>query len=91
MTDTAASMEKMRETATDTESSIDRLQNAMDEVSEFAQTIESITCLLYTSSGVFPVFHKNGDRPDYAKEDVHYTPLPTHSATAHNFWDCSIQ
>lgn len=43
MTDTAASMEKMRETATDTESSIDRLQNAMDEVSEFAQTIESIT------------------------------------------------
>ena len=43
MTDTAASMEKMRETATDTESSIDRLQNAMDEVSEFAQTIGSIT------------------------------------------------
>ena len=43
MTDTAASMEKMRETATDTESSIDRLQNVMDEVSEFAQTIGSIT------------------------------------------------
>lgn len=43
MTDTAASMEKMRENATDTESSIDRLQNAMDEVSEFAQTIGSIT------------------------------------------------
>ena len=35
MTDTAASM--------DTESSIDRLQNVMDEVSEFAQTIGSIT------------------------------------------------
>ncbi len=43
MTDTAASMEKMRENATDTESSIDRLQNAMDEVSELAQTIGSIT------------------------------------------------
>ena len=43
MTDTAASMEKMRETATDTESSIGRLHNAMDEVSEFAQTIGSIT------------------------------------------------
>lgn len=43
MTDTAASMEKMRENATDTESSIDWLQNAMDEVSEFAQTIGSIT------------------------------------------------
>ncbi len=43
MTDTAASMEKMRETATDTENSIERLQNAMDEVSDFAQTIGSIT------------------------------------------------
>ena len=28
---------------------------------------------------------------DYAKEDVHYTPLPTHSATVHNFLDCSIR
>lgn len=43
MTDTAASMEKMRETATDTENSIERLQNAMNEVSGFAQTIGSIT------------------------------------------------
>lgn len=43
MTDTAKSMEKMRETATDTENSIGRLQNAMNEVSEFAQTIGSIT------------------------------------------------
>ena len=43
MTDTAASMEKMRVTATDTENSIERLQNAMNEVSEFAQTIGSIT------------------------------------------------
>ena len=38
-----ASMEKMRETATDTENSIERLQNAMNEVSGFAQTIGSIT------------------------------------------------
>lgn len=36
-------MEKMRVTATDTENSIERLQNAMNEVSEFAQTIGSIT------------------------------------------------
>lgn len=43
MTDTAASMEKMRETATDTENSIERLQTAMNEVSGFAQTIGSIT------------------------------------------------
>ena len=43
MTDTAASMEKMRATATDTECSIESLQAAMDEVSEFAQTIGSIT------------------------------------------------
>ncbi len=43
MTDTAASMEKMRETAADTENSIERLQNAMNEVSGFAQTIGSIT------------------------------------------------
>ena len=43
MTDTAVSMEKMRKTATDTENSIERLQNAMNEVSEFAQTIGSIT------------------------------------------------
>ena len=43
MTDTAASMEKMRMTANDTETSIGRLQKAMDEVSEFAQTIGNIT------------------------------------------------
>lgn len=43
MTDTAASMEKMSETATDTENSIERLQTAMNEVSGFAQTIGSIT------------------------------------------------
>lgn len=43
MTDTASSMEKMRETAGDTENSIESLKVAMDEVSEFAQTIGSIT------------------------------------------------
>lgn len=43
MTDTAASMEKMRETAEDTERSIQSLQDAMTEVSEFAQTIGKIT------------------------------------------------
>lgn len=43
MTDTAASMEKMRETAADTESSIKQLNTAMDEVAEFAHTIGSIT------------------------------------------------
>lgn len=41
MTDTASSMLKMRETATETENSIERLQAAMDEVSEFAQTMEN--------------------------------------------------
>ncbi len=43
MSDTAASMEKMRQTADDTEKSIERLQKAMDEVSGFARTIGSIT------------------------------------------------
>lgn len=43
MTDTAASMEKMRETAAHTEGSIESLKNAMIEVSEFAKTIGSIT------------------------------------------------
>lgn len=43
MTETAASMEIMRQTATDTENSIERLQTAMYEVSEFAQNIASIT------------------------------------------------
>lgn len=43
MTDTATSMEKMRETAGDTENSIESLKEAMDEVSEFAQTIGNIT------------------------------------------------
>lgn len=43
MTDTAASMEKMRMTAEDTESSIESLKTAMEEVSEFAQTIGNIT------------------------------------------------
>lgn len=43
MTDTATSMEKMRETAGDTEHSIESLKVAMEEVSEFAQTIGSIT------------------------------------------------
>lgn len=43
MSDTAASMEKMRDTAADTESSIVSLRTAMDEVSEFAHTIGDIT------------------------------------------------
>lgn len=43
MTDTAANMEKVRETAGDTETSINGLKAAMDEVAEFAQTIGSIT------------------------------------------------
>lgn len=43
MTDTADSMEKMRLAASDTESSIESLKTAMDEVSEFAQTIGNIT------------------------------------------------
>lgn len=43
MTETAASMEKMRKTAGDTEHSIESLRTAMDEVSEFAQTIANIT------------------------------------------------
>lgn len=43
MTDTAESMEKMRDTASDTEQSIESLQVAMDEVSGFAQTIGKIT------------------------------------------------
>lgn len=43
MTDTAASMEKMRETAADTECSIRSLKEAMEEVSVFAQTIGTIT------------------------------------------------
>lgn len=43
MTDTAANMEKVRETAADTESSIKGLKAAMDEVAGFAQTIGSIT------------------------------------------------
>ncbi len=43
MTDTAVSMEKMRETAGETENSIERLKIAMGEVSEFAQTIGNIT------------------------------------------------
>lgn len=43
MTDTAASMEVMRETAGETEESIGSLQTAMGEVSAFAQTIGSIT------------------------------------------------
>lgn len=43
MTDTAASMENMRETAGETEHSIRSLQQAMEEVAEFAQTIGSIT------------------------------------------------
>ena len=43
MTDTSVSMEKMRETAADTENSIGKLQSAVNEVSEFAQTIGNIT------------------------------------------------
>ena len=43
MTDTASSMQKMRETAQDTEQSIESLKAAMSEVSEFAQTIGKIT------------------------------------------------
>ncbi len=43
MTDTASSMQKMRETARDTEQSIESLKAAMSEVSEFAQTIGNIT------------------------------------------------
>lgn len=43
MTDTAASMEKMRDTAGDTETSIEGLKAAMDEVAEFAKTIGNIT------------------------------------------------
>lgn len=43
MTDMAASMEKMRQTAGDTEASIESLKTAMGEVAEFAQTIGSIT------------------------------------------------
>lgn len=43
MTDTAASMEKMRNTAGDTENSIEGLKTAMDEVAEFAKTIGNIT------------------------------------------------
>lgn len=43
MTDTASSMEKMRETAGDTETCIESLKNAMEEVSEFAQMIGNIT------------------------------------------------
>lgn len=43
MNDTAASMERMRDTASDTESSIVSLRAAMDEVSEFAHTIGDIT------------------------------------------------
>lgn len=43
MNDTAASMEKMRGTAADTESSIVSLKAAMNEVAEFAHTIGDIT------------------------------------------------
>lgn len=43
MNDTAASMEKMRGTAADTESSIVSLKAAMNEVVEFAHTIGDIT------------------------------------------------
>ena len=43
MNDTAASMEKMRSTAADTESSIVSLKAAMNEVAEFAHTIGDIT------------------------------------------------
>ena len=43
MNDTAASMEKMRGTAADTESSIVSLRAAMNEVAEFAHTIGDIT------------------------------------------------
>lgn len=43
MTDTSANMEKVRETAGDTERSIDGLKNAMDEVAKFARTIGAIT------------------------------------------------
>lgn len=43
MTDTAESMEKMRETAEHTEVSVESLKTAMVEVSEFAKTIGSIT------------------------------------------------
>lgn len=43
MTDTAASMEKMRDMAGDTETSIEGLKAAMDEVAEFAKTIGNIT------------------------------------------------
>lgn len=43
MADTAESMEKMRETAGETEHSIESLKGAMAEVSEFAQTIGQIT------------------------------------------------
>ncbi len=43
MNDTAASMEKMRDTAADTEKSIVSLRTAMNQVSEFAHTIGDIT------------------------------------------------
>lgn len=43
MTDTAASMEKMRETAGETENAIESLRTAMDEVADFAKTIGNIT------------------------------------------------
>lgn len=43
MSETAQSMEKMRETAGDTETSIEGLKAAMDEVAEFAKTIGNIT------------------------------------------------
>lgn len=43
MSDTAESMETMRKTAGDTENSIESLLKAMNEVSEFAQTIGNIT------------------------------------------------
>ena len=43
MNDTAASMERMRATAQDTEKSIVSLRAAMDEVAEFAHTIGEIT------------------------------------------------
>ncbi len=43
MNDTVDSMQKMRDTASDTEKSIHKLQSAMNEVAEFAHTIGKIT------------------------------------------------
>ena len=62
-----------------------RIENLQNENRKYAKSIGNFHVLEYVQdasvspmnamneqeSGVFPVFHKNGDRPDYAKEDVH--------------------